>query len=306
MAKNCVSKWVILMNSDTNHAKGLLITTLGVLILTPDTLLIRLVDIDQWSMIVWRGVLMALGLLVVVVVVERGNTIAAFRRTGRSGLGVARCFAVSSITFVFAVQHTSVANTLIIVATSPMFAAVLAWKILGEKTPRRTIAAIAATTCGILVVFSDGSGHGGWAGDLSAMVTALAMAGVFVLTRKRRDINMVPAAAAGAGLAALLVIASGLSAPFAVTTDQVPWLLIMGLFVLPVSFGLITVGPRYIPAPEVGLLLLLETVLGPIWVWLATGEGASQAALVGGAIVVVTLSIHAILGLRQQTAKIDL
>ncbi len=291
------------MKFDSEHAKGLVLTTLGVLILTPDTLLIRLVDIDQWSMIFWRGVLMALGLAAGVVAKERRNSIKAFRRTGATGLGVALCFALSSIMFVFAVQHTTVANTLIIVATSPMFAAVLAWKVLGERTPRRTLAAIAATTCGILIVVGDGLGQGSWVGDLAALATALAMAGIFVLTRKKRDINMVPAAAAGAGLAALLVLGAGLAAPLSVPADQLHWLLIMGLFVLPVSFGLITVGPRYLPAPEVGLLLLLETVLGPIWVWLATGEGASPAALIGGAIVVTTLSIHAMVGLRRQASE---
>ncbi|NJN06071.1 MAG: EamA family transporter, partial [Rhodobacteraceae bacterium] len=84
-----------------------------------------------------------------------------------------------------------------------------------------------------------------------------------------------------------------------VTARDLALLLVLGLVIMPVSFGLITAGPRYLPAAEVGLLMLLETVLGPLWVWLVIGETPASGTFLGGAIVLTTLVVHSLVGLRD-------
>ena len=93
------------------------------------------------------------------------------------------------------------------------------------------------------------------------------------------------------------------AAPLSVQADEIWLLLVLGLAVLPVSFGLISLGPRYLPAPEVALILLLETVLGPFWVWLVLEEQPSAFALAGGAIVVGALVLHSLAALMAQRGR---
>jgi len=283
----------------TDHARGLLLTAIGVLFLTPDTLLIRLIDIDQWTMVFWRGALMAAGLMIVTLVVEGRATIQAFRRIGRAGLGIALGFGGSSACFVAAVEHTTVANTLVIIASAPMFAALFSRIFLDERVRPRTLVAIGGTFCGILLVMGDGLARGDVLGNLAALATAIFMAGAFVVMRLKRDVNMIPAVALGSALPALGTLAAGLAAPLSVPLENVWLLILMGFVLLPISFGLISIGPRYIPAPEVSLLLLLETVLGPLWVWLVIGENVGTMTLIGGAVVISTLAFNSALSLRE-------
>ncbi len=149
--------------------------------------------------------------------------------------------------------HTSVANTLFIVSTSPLFAALIARLILREAVAARTWGAIAATILGI--------------GGLVAALVALPLA-----------------------------------APLTVGGSDLWALGVMGLVMIPLSFGLLFVGPRYLPAPEVELMMLLEAVLGPLWVWLIIGENPGLAAIIGGTIVLGALAVHAVLALREEPA----
>ena len=289
----------------SDHAKGLAITALGVLFLTPDTLLIRLIDIDQWTMIFWRGALMACGLSIYVVVMHKGGTLRAFQRIGWPGLGVGLGYCLSSISFVAAVEHTSVANTLVIVASAPMFAALFSWVFLKERVPVRTMLAMLGTFGGIAIVLGQSLSGGHIMGDLAALGAAASLASAFVLVRLKKAVDMIPAVVLGSVLPALVAYGSGLATPSAVPTESIWLLILMGLIMLPLSFGLITVGPRYIPAPEVGLLLLLETVLGPFWVWLVIGEQVDTTTMIGGGIVILTLALNSAFALRQKSAVED-
>ncbi len=285
-----------------DHVKGLLITGAGVLLLSPDTLLVRLIAIDPWSMIFWRGALMALSLGGFLVVRHGSETPARFRAMGRPGLWIALFLTASSVLFIVALAHTSVANTLIIVSAAPLFAALFSRVFLAEAVAPRTWAAILGTICGIAVIVSGSAGGSGlpsslW-GDLAALATAVCFAAGLTLIRRTRAQGAIPALALSSLLSAL--IALPLAAPFALDGTQAGLMALLGLVVLPVSSGLILYGPRYLPAPEVGLVLLLETVLGPYWVWLALGEDPGARTLLGGAIVIGVLVLHSALALRGQ------
>lgn len=284
-----------------DHLKGLLITTAGVLVLTPDSLLVRLIQIDPWTMVFWRGLLMFLAIGGFTLAYYRGETPARLRATGRAGLAAAALFGTGTVLFVFALYNTSVANVLVIVAASPLIAAVYSRLFLREPVALRTWAAIAAAIAGIVLLASDSARGGTILGDLAALGTAACVGIGFSVVRHARPRNMVPAIAFSALLSA--VIALPLAAPASVPGDQVWLLLVLGLVVLPVSFGLMTLGPRYITAPEVGLIMLLETVLGPLWVWLVIGEEPSAYALVGGAIVITALVGHSLAGLYAHRSR---
>ncbi len=278
------------MNDLSPHAKGLLITTLGVLVLTPDSLLIRLVSADAWTLTFWRGVLYAFGMSVGVAVMFGHRAREQFLSMGRAGLLIGAIFGIGKVTFIVSITNTTAANTLFIVSTSPLFAAILGWLLLREPVARRTWLAIGFALLGIGVIASEGFDEGRVIGNVAALLTALVLGASFVLARRYRERNVIPAMALSGLISALLVLP--LASPFSVAASDVAALAAMGLVVLPLSFGLIFIGPRYIPAPEVSLVLLLEAVLGPYWVWLALGEAPGGRTLVGGTIVLATLAVH--------------
>ncbi|MEE8189726.1 MAG: DMT family transporter [Kiloniellales bacterium] len=285
-----------------DHIKGLLITGIGVLVLTPDTLLVRLIASDPWTMVFWRGALTGLALTAFLTAYYGRGTAARFRAIGLPGLGIAAIFAISSPLFILALDGTSVANTLIIVSAAPLFAAIFSRVFLGEAVPGRTWGAILATVAGIAVIVSGSPRGGTLTGDMAALGTALCVAGGLTMIRRARALNMVPAIALSGFLSAALVLP--LAIPFSLGTEQTGLMALLGLAILPLSFGLMTLGPRYLPAPEVGLILLLETVLGPLWVWLVLDEEPGARTLLGGAIVIAALVIHSALALRRQRAPL--
>ena len=286
----------------SERTKGYLITALGVLIITPDGLLTRLIVTDSWTLVFWRGVLSSIGMILLLLGIYRGQTWQTFRDIGRGGLLMAFFFGVGSIFFVFAITNTTVANTLILVSTSPIFAALIGWRVLNEPISGRTWAAIVAVLAGITIIgLGEGFSGGSMLGNLSALGAAIVMSITFSIARRYSDRNMVPATAIAGFMSALLVLP--LAQPWSIPSDDVFALIVMGLIMLPVAFALMFIGPQYISAAEVTLMTLLETILGPLWVWLALGEEPGRYTLIGGTIVIIALAINAILPMFQRSGK---
>ena len=279
------------------HTRGLLITGAGVLLLTPDTLLLRLADLDLWTSTFWRELGLGLTLTLGIAVVYRRATIRVFLAMGWAGLSVALLFGANGILFVVAITNTGVANALVIYATAPVIAALLSWVFLRERVSLELWLVIFLTCGGIAIVMWDGVGRGTLLGDIAAVFVAITMAGMFVVLRAARAVNLIPATALGSLAAGLVVLA--VASPLDVTWGSAGYVAAMGIFVLPISFALITLGPRYLPAPEVGLLMLLETVLGPLWVWIVLSEEPPLLTIVGGAVVLATLAGHSVYQLRR-------
>jgi drug/metabolite transporter (DMT)-like permease len=192
------------------------------------------------------------------------------------------------------VRMTTAANTLVIIAAMPLFAAVFTRIFLLEKVPARTWAAVIAGFSGIVVIFYGTWTAGSVVGDLLALVTATMMAANFVIIRSRRDISMLPAVVLS-GLVTT-VITAFITDPFSTTVSDFFLLCAMGAVVLPVPLALMTVAPKLIPAAEVSLIMLLETFLGPLWVWLAIGERPAIETVIGGGVLLTTLIFHALTG----------
>lgn len=279
------------------RARGVAIVTLGVLVLTPDGLLTTLVAADKWTMLFWRGLLMALVFTAIALARRRRVPLPASAADLRPVLAVSVLFALSSTAFVTAIVTTSVANTLFIVAAAPLFAALWSRLFLGERVAPRTLAAIAVTLAGMAAIFGDGLGRGDALGNLSAVGAAACWSAMLVVFRRAPRTNIAVAIAGGGYLVALTGV---LIAPtLAVSGADTLWLGLLGLFVLPVSFNLISQGPRYLTAPEVSLIVLLEAVIGPLWAWIFIGQIPGAVSLAGGAVILATLAVYFSLGRRR-------
>ena len=278
----------------TNHLKGLLMTIFAVVILSPDSVLIRLVEdasseVDSWTVLFWRGLLYAAGVSLLVFIKYRTKTISEFKNIGKGGLLIGFFSGISTGTFVFAIVYTSIANALVIISTGPIMIAIVAWFLLKEKSSLFTWTSMIIVFIGIYIVMSGSFGGDSLVGDFFALITAVMMGFTFTLTRKYKDVNMVPVNAIGGLIAAL--IAFLMANKITVPAEVVGYIIAMGA-ILSISFSLITIAPRYMPAAEVGMIMPLETVLGSLIAWYVINEVPSVNALVGGTIVIVTLFIH--------------
>ncbi len=280
----------------SRYLHGLALTFAGVLAVTPDTLLVRLIDTDPWTMVFWRGLGIAAGLTAIVCAVEGRAGFRNIFRFGPRRLLAAALMVAVSFAFMWALALTSVANVLVVLAGSPLAAALLGRLILGDPVPLRTWAAAVIVAGGVAVIFAEDLQGGRFAGNLCAAMAAVGLAAYFVLLRSIRAASTLPVPIWGNLAAALLALP--LAAPFSLSQAGALWMVLLAGLLMPVAIGLISTGPRYLPAAEVGLLLLLETLLGPLWVWFGVGETPTPAVLAAGAVIVAALAMNSALGLR--------
>ncbi len=282
----------------SDHQQGILLTFVAVLILSPDALLVRLIHCDVWTLLFWRCLLTAIVMSLFLLVHYRGRFFHSFYATGRTGLLLALTITVGPLLFVNSLKQTTAANALLILAATPIFSSLFSWLFLREAVPLRTKIAIFTCFGGVLLIFSGSLGNGLLFGDLLALGATIMWGSNVVIIRSGKKVNMIPANVLGNLMVVLVVLVIG-AEPLAVTSEEAGLLLLLGGFILPVSFAMITLSPRYLEAPEVSLILLMETVLGPIWVWLVLGEVPGSRTLVAGVLILGTLMIHTLLSMRQ-------
>jgi len=283
------------------HRRGLLITIGAVLLLSPDSMLVKLLSCDVWTMLFWRSLITGAILLAGLALLYRRRLITLSLESGRYGLMSAMIAAAGSLMFVNALMRTTAANTLVILAATPLFAALIGYIFIRERISRATLAAIFTVFCGIFLIFTRSLGLGDMVGNLLALGAASLWGGNLVVLRQARAHNMIPAVAFGSLLAIPFALAGGW--PEAISARDAWLLLLQGSLVLPLSFALITRGSRYLPAAEVSLILLLETLLGPLWVWLVVGESPDLSTLLAGLLILATLVVHSLWQLKNNPAE---
>jgi drug/metabolite transporter (DMT)-like permease len=249
----------------------------------------RQLTLDTSTQAMGRAVFAGLALLAYVAVVDRGRVWDAFRSVGLAGVAVAVCVATASASFIAALNHTSVARVLFLLTIAPVLAALIARVTLGEPITRRTLLAMALAIAGVAVMLGAPS-EASLAGDGLSLLCALSFAVMIVITRWKHDISMAPATCLSQVI--VVVVFLPFATPSAIGGEDVFWLAALGIGQIGLGFALLTVGARLIPAAQVGLITLLEVVLGPLWVWLALDERPSTLTLVGGAIVIVAIVIQ--------------
>lgn len=282
-----------------DQAKGLLITLFGVLFVVPDSLFVRLIDAAPLTIAYWRVTLVGLVIAVVLFAREGVAPFRAYAKTGIFGLIYMIGLGASGVLFVMAVSLTSVANVVFILASLPVFAMVYSRVFLAEPISPRMFLTIAAVLPGLAVIaYGSGETQGAsLAGDLLALAVSALFAGALTAARYVRATSMVPGVALGYVLGGLAILPW--AAPLSLPVSEFP-LVALHVLTIAISSVLLALGPRYISSAEVGLLILLESVLAPLLAWYVIGENPGSYALLGGAIVIGALFVSNIWVLRRR------
>lgn len=247
---------------------------------------------DSWTVVFWRSSWAVAFLLCFMLVRDGGRgTVKLFRSMGIPGIAVATCFAVASSSFVVAITHTTVANVVLMQAGVPLIAALLAFLFFRERVAPATWAAIAAVICGVVIMVSDSLGGAvSPIGDGLALLIAFSFSTATVITRRYAHVRMTPAACLGATVAGCF--AATQASAFAVSGQDMAWLFAFGALNLGLGMAFFATGARLIPAAFAALLGTFETLLSPVWVWLAHGEMPSARTVLGGAVIFTALLVH--------------
>lgn len=285
------------------HRRGLFLMISAGLCWSTSGILVRNVRLaDPWEIVFWRSVFMVIFLFGVLLFWHRANVFARIAEVGRQGMLAGALLASTFFFFILSITRNTAANTFVLMSVSPFFMAVFGRIFLGEGVPLRTCGAIGVALAGIVIMFSEGLDSGRSLGNFLALgiPTAFALM-VVVLRRAHASVSMVPAVML-AGLFSAIV-SLPLAWPLTPTWHDLTVLWIMGWVQLGIGCVLMTIATRYLSAGEVGLLSLLETILGPIWVWLGIGERPTDIALLGGLIVIVALLANGLLSMPGQEKR---
>ena len=285
------------MNKLSDQKKGSLLAFVAVLFITPDSLFIRLSNVDTWGLVFYRGFIPFLSVFFVMLLIYKFKFFKILFSSGFQGLIYVLTFSITNITFVVSIQNTNVANTLVMIATAPMLSAILGSVFLKEPPDKKTWISIIITFIAVIYIFSDSLKLGNFYGDFLGFITAIGLAVGAVIIRSAKSKNLVPAAVIGklfVATFALLFIES-----FVLENKDLIIVPLMCILCVAIPFVLVTIAPRFIPAAEVNLFFLLETIIGPIWVWLIINERPTPETLIGGIVIIITIAIHSILKLKN-------
>ena len=285
------------MNSLTDQKKGSLMAFVAVMFITPDSLFIRLSNVETWSLVFYRGIIPFVLVFIGVLLIYRLKFFNLLISNGYYGFAYVLTFSITNIAFVVSIQNTNVANTLIMIATAPMLSAILGSFFLKENPDKKTWVAIFITFFAALYIFYDSIKLGNFFGDILGFVAAMGLAVGAVIIRSAKKLNLVPSAVVGKLIIALFAML--FVKDYSLNNNDIYIVPLMCVMCVAIPFVLVTIAPRFITAAEVNLFFLLETIIGPIWVWLIIKEQPTPETIVGGAIIVLTIATHSFLKLKK-------
>ncbi len=285
------------MNNLTDQQKGSLMAFVAVMFITPDSLFIRLSSVETWSLVFYRGAIPFFTVFLGMLIIYKFNFFRMLFTSGYHGVIYIATFSITNIAFVVSIQNTNVANTLVMIAMAPMLSAILGAIFLKEMPDNKTWTAIAITFFAAVYIFYDSLQLGNILGDLLGLVCALGLAVGAVTIRSAKNKNLVPAAVVGKFVVA--IFAMFFIETYVLLESDLLIIPLMCVMCVAIPFVLVTIAPRYIPAEEVNLFFLLETIIGPIWVWIVINEQPSLETIQGGLIIIITIAIHSFLKLKK-------
>ncbi len=284
----------------TRTGLGIFLALFGGFLMSIDIPVIRLAESNPWVVMFMRGVGLSSVLGFILLFGRNWTDTPKNPFNNRYWVEVGILYGVSSILFTISVFYTSTANLVFILAFNPMIAALFAWWLIGEKPDAITWTAIMATIVGVGIIVGDGLKGGTWFGDMTSLGCAIILA--YSLTRTRQSGQDMSLSGCLGGLVSAAFALPILLLHFEM--PQVPMWLIFNVFVLVPAAGFtLSLAPRFIPAPQVAMFFLLETILAPVWVWLIFAETSSDNTLIGGAIVLTALAVHSYLQLRKSVGS---
>ena len=288
------------MKNFTDQQKGSLMAFIAVMFITPDSLFIRLSNVDTWGLVFYRGIIPFFTVFLAMLLIYKLSFFKTLFTSGYHGLIYIGTFSLTNITFVVSIQNTNVANTLVMIATAPMISAILGAIFLKEPPDKKTWISIIITFLAIIYIFFDSIKLGNFYGDILGFITALGLAVGAVTVRSAKSKNLVPAAVVGKLIVATFALFFIES--FVLIDKDLYIIPLMCIMCVAIPFVLVTIAPRFIPAEEVNLFFLLETIIGPIWVWLVIKEQPTTETILGGLIIIITIAIHSFMKIKNSQA----
>ena len=286
-----------MLKNSTNQQKGSILAFVAVILITPDSLLIRISNIETWGMLFYRGAIPFVIVLIGLLLFYKSNFLKALINIGYPGIFYFISFSACNITFIISIQNTNVANTLVMIALAPMLSAILGALFLKESPDKKTWIAILVTFVACLYIFHDSLKLGNLYGDIFGFITAFGLACNATLARYAKDKDLVPSAVIGKLCVA--IFAFFFVESFELLGKDLVYIPLMCVMCVAIPFVLVTIAPRFITGAEVNLFFLLETILGPIWVWLVVKEQPSLETIMGGSVIILTIAIHSFLALKK-------
>lgn len=250
---------------------------------------------EPWEIVFWRSLAMAAFVAITLAVMHGRGVVRAVWSVGAPGLMSAVFLAGTFFFFIASLTRTTVANTFVLMSVSPFLAALAGRLLLREKVALRTWIAMTVAFGGIVIMFAEALGAGRVIGNLLALgVSCFFALNVTMLRKFHATVDMLPTVM----LAGLVSLAPAylLAGTFVATATDLAILTLMGCVQLGTGCLLMTAASRHLSATELGLLALLEPMLGPIWVWVLMSEAPAQATLIGGAVILAAVSADQALG----------
>ena len=281
----------------SNQKKGMILAFTGIMFITPDSLFIRLANLESWNLIFYRGFIPFIVVFIGLLIIYKTKLINELINNGWHGFAYACVFTITNIVFVISIENTNVANTLIMIALAPMLSAIISLIFLKENPDQKTWVAIIITTLSVIYIFYDALDAGDFLGNFLGLVCATGLAVGAVIIRSAKKISLVPSAMLGKLMVAL--IALFFANQLKLEGYDLTIIPLMCIMCVAIPFVLITLAPRYITAAEVNLFFLLETIFGPLWVWLVIKEQPSFETIIGGVVIIITIATHSILALKK-------
>ena len=283
----------------TNNAKGLALTSLGVFIMSLESLFIKFTTISPFLFSFYIGIFMFISMISTFVFKEKAVLKKAFNSSMPILIVCAILMGTSNIFFITAIKTTTVANVVIIFGTAALFSALFAYIFFKEKITINIIIASFFMFVGLFVIFNDELEVGSLDGNIYALLCTSLFAMSFVLLSRYKQMDRVLLTAMS-GLS-LSIIAFFFCEDLAIDLKTLAVVMTMGLLISPISRVLLGTGAKYISASEVSLLMIIETIMAPVWVWIFLDEVPSSYTFIGGSIIVATLVANSLYTLKKES-----
>jgi drug/metabolite transporter (DMT)-like permease len=287
-----------------SYQRGVIYLLIAGLFMSTSGVFVRMIEqADPWAVLFYRSLTFAATVFAFMRLRSGKSALQEFRGFGLLDCLVAISVAISFICYLLSLFNTSVANTVIIVSTGPLFAAALGWVVLKERVRVGTWVSIALAIMGMLVMFTGQISAADIVGMLYALLAVFCFAIMIVSIRRSSRPDML-AATACAGLCAA-AISFFASPDLTVSNHDLLLAVCLGFIQIGFGFILITLGSRSVPSAQVPLLCMLETAFAPLWVWFSVNEVPTQTTLLGGALVLSAVLFQGLLGISRRRASAD-
>ena len=258
-----------------------------------------LADMTDWQIVFWRHFLIGVTLCFGLIFYYRSNFIGALKAIGYTGLVGSTAFGLSLIFLTMALHHSSIANVMFILALVPIMTALLGWIILREKIQKITWIAIVGSIIGISLMVLGYLNSGNIKGTALSLGCAITVSFFAIILRWGRKINMIPMFAIGTLIAAVIAFPFSFN-DLTLNRPHITLLFFWAGLISPLYYSLFVVASRHIPAAELMLAVPLESILSVLLAWIVLAEIPSANSLLGGTIVILSVSCMAIYRIRQK------